>query len=99
MKKTLLILFLCFFCSGMLSASNMNDYRGNKNSKVYHYQTCKFFNRLTNYEEFTTAQEAENKGYSPCKICHPDRIANNRENILSKDKIMLANKENRNATQ
>jgi len=98
MKKKLLILALCFFCSGMLSAANMNDYRGNKNSKVYHYRTCKFFNRLTNYKEFATAQEAENKGYRPCKICHPDRIANNRENILSKDKIMLANKENRNAT-
>jgi len=89
MRKIISILILCFFCSGMLRAASMNDYRGNKNTKVYHYRTCKFFNRLTNYEEFATAQEAEYKGYRACGICHPNLVKFEPIN----NKIMVANKE------
>ena len=95
MKKLFLVLILSFFCSGMLSAANMYDYRGNKNTKVYHYRTCKYFNRLSNYEEFSTAREAENKGYRACGICHPDRIV---KKVNNTNQMMLASKGERNAT-
>ena len=95
MKRYILLLVLCFFCSGMLSASNMNDYRGNKNSKVYHQRGCKYFNRLSNFEEFSTSRGAERAGYRACRICRPDLVKT--EKPMPNNKIMLATKGERNA--
>jgi len=46
---------------------------GSVNSKVYHYQSCRYAQRIKpeNLITFTSAQDAKNHGSHPCKVCKP----------------------------
>ena len=98
MKKILLILALCFFCSGMLSAANTYDFIGNKKSKVYHKNTCWHIKQMNNDNivYFDSAYEAKKEGYEPCGHCKPNLVKT--EKPMPNNKIMLATKGERNAT-
>jgi len=88
MKKAILFLSIAsVVCILGFAFANSYDFRGNKNTHKYHYKTCKFFNRLTNKEDFATAREAEQAGYRPCGLCRPDLVKNE---IPQTGKIMLA---------
>lgn len=97
MKKKFLILVLCFFCSGMLSAANTYDFIGNKKSKIYHKNICWCIKQMNknNIAYFSSANEAESKGYKPCGRCKPDLV----KNVNPDNRIMYADTEDRNATQ
>ncbi len=46
---------------------------GSKNSNVYHYGSCSYVDRIkdANLVIFTNAQDAVDRGYRPCDVCHP----------------------------
>ena len=48
-------------------------YVGSKNSNKYHYPTCRSAQRIKpgNLVTFSSAKEARDAGYVPCKICRP----------------------------
>lgn len=46
-------------------------YIGNVNSKKYHTFDCSYLPKEENRIYFTTKQEAENAGYTPCGVCDP----------------------------
>jgi len=48
-------------------------YVGSVNSDVYHVPSCQLAKRIKdkNLITFSTAEEARNKGYRPCKVCKP----------------------------
>lgn len=48
-------------------------YTGNKNSKVFHIETCDSVKNISNKNKviFQNREDAVNKGYSPCKACNP----------------------------
>jgi len=48
-------------------------YVGSANSNVYHYPTCASAQRInpSNLVTFSSAADAQAKGYRPCKVCRP----------------------------
>jgi endonuclease YncB( thermonuclease family) len=48
-------------------------YVGSKNSDVYHYPSCQYVDNILpeNKIWFSSAQDAINHGYRPCKVCKP----------------------------
>ena len=44
---------------------------GNVNSRVFHTETCKYYNCSNCTENFKSKNDAINAGYRPCKICNP----------------------------
>ncbi len=44
---------------------------GNVKSRVFHTQTCKYYNCSNCTENFKSRTDAINSGYRPCKICDP----------------------------
>lgn len=50
-----------------------NEYVGNKNSKVYHSIDCAAVKKMSDKNKvvFSSAEEAEEDGYKPCKNCNP----------------------------
>ncbi|MDR2700769.1 MAG: MBL fold metallo-hydrolase [Nitrososphaerota archaeon] len=46
-------------------------YIGNKNSKVFHLQSCSFLPQEQNRVYFNSRQEAIDAGYTPCNTCKP----------------------------
>jgi hypothetical protein len=54
-------------------ADAQGQFVGSKNSDIYHYPTCSHVDQiiLENKIWFDTAQEASNKGYTPCLTCKP----------------------------
>lgn len=46
-------------------------YIGNKNSKVFHQDSCRSLPDLKNQVKFTNREEAVQQGYKPCGICKP----------------------------
>lgn len=53
------------------SSTNEVKYIGNKNSKVFHYPTCKNLPAEKNQVSFSTRDEAVDAGYKPCGNCKP----------------------------
>lgn len=49
----------------------VENYIGNKNSKVFHDKDCSSTVSEKNIIYFTTREEAISEGYRPCKICNP----------------------------
>lgn len=90
MKKIYIILALCLFSAGFLKAANTSVFVGNKDSKKFHYHTCRYVKQISdkNIVFFYTIKEAQEAGYIPCKICKPILA----ENIVPKqeDRILLA---------
>ena len=48
-------------------------YVGSKKSDKYHYPTCTSAKRILTENEiwFSSAEDAQSKGYSPCRVCKP----------------------------
>ena len=48
-------------------------YVGNSNSRVYHYASCESVTTMKdkNKTYFDSVEQAESKGYHPCKRCSP----------------------------
>mgnify|MGYP000866509724 CR=1 FL=1 len=71
----LLILSFLVFLFGCIEEVIEKDpdykYIGNKNTKVFHYQTCSYLPDSNNRCYFITRQEAINSGYRPCGKCKP----------------------------
>lgn len=44
-------------------------YSGNKDTKVYHKRGCQYFNCSACTVGFDSAKQAEEAGYTPCKVC------------------------------
>ncbi|WIV11278.1 MBL fold metallo-hydrolase [Proteiniborus sp. MB09-C3] len=51
------------------SKENIERYIGNKNTKIYHSESCSSLPNKENQVEFKSTQEAENEGYQPHKAC------------------------------
>ena len=49
------------------------SYVGNKNSKIFHYNNCKWVDKMQfeNQIVFNSRDEAVGNGYRPCKKCSP----------------------------
>ena len=77
-KRSLLFaLFPVLLLSVMLALAQQAKqpaYVGNKNTKKYHVATCQWAGKIApkNRVEFSSAKEAEDKGFVACKVCKPD---------------------------
>lgn len=49
------------------------SYVGSSNSNKYHMPSCTWAKKInsSNLVEFTSVEDAESKGYQPCKVCKP----------------------------
>jgi flagellar basal body-associated protein FliL len=73
-KKSLLAIFLVVAFMAVAVALALDyKYVGSKNSNIYHYPTCRAAKRIKpeNLVTFTSAKDAQEKGYRPCKVCKP----------------------------
>lgn len=59
--------------SSQAADSNSSQFIGNKNSHIVHKSTCKSAKKMSDKNKvyFSTYEEAENNGYTPCKSCNP----------------------------
>lgn len=50
-----------------------SKYVGSVNSNRYHYPDCEWAQKISpaNQVWFTSAEEAQSRGYLPCKVCKP----------------------------
>lgn len=75
LKKTATNLFFvfCLMAASSSFADESKGYVGSKNSKKFHYSWCKAAQKIgpKNKVEFKTAQEAQDQGREPCKVCKP----------------------------
>ncbi len=46
-------------------------YHGNTKSKIFHKESCRYYNCKKCTANFTIRQQAIEAGYRPCKICKP----------------------------
>ena len=71
LKRRIAIIFLVlmFIASSALAA----DFWASKNSKIYHYPTCKWAQKINpqNLVKFVTPEDAIKAGYRACKVCKP----------------------------
>jgi len=65
---TAAILSLGLLFSTVVTADSA-ELRGNPSSKIYHSEKCQFYNGKGVTEKFSSAAEAQKKGFSPCKNC------------------------------
>jgi len=58
---------------GTTSAPVQNEmkYIGNRGTKKFHNESCRYANEIKDKVIFNSREEAVNGGYSPCKTCHP----------------------------
>ena len=54
-----------------VESTSAGQYIGNKNSKKYHATSCGSLPYEENRTYFTSIQEAEDAGYTPCSFCNP----------------------------
>jgi len=59
--------------SNVQSSAGSGAYVGNANTRVFHYSSCSYVNRMKegNKVYFSTRDEAIAAGYRPCKVCNP----------------------------
>ncbi len=62
-----------FITVSLPSKTSKNIYIGHKGTKKFHLLSCKWAGKIKpeNRVEFSTRQEAIDKGYIPCKVCKP----------------------------
>jgi len=58
-----------FISFGALWVQAAERYHGNVTSRIYHNARCKYFNCKKCTVVFKSAQEAQQAGYRPCKVC------------------------------
>lgn len=73
-KKTISALLLALVVSVLLPiVAFASTYVGNSNSGKFHYQGCKWEQKM--YEShrvyYNSREEAISDGYVPCKVCRP----------------------------
>ena len=68
--RILSIIFILLFLAVSVYAA---QFWGSKNSKIYHYPTCKWAQKIkpSNLVKFNSPEEAIKAGKVPCKICRP----------------------------
>jgi methylphosphotriester-DNA--protein-cysteine methyltransferase len=74
MKKAVQVSAIVFLLVFIFSSLALGvGYLGTKNSKKYHYPTCKLVqkSKADNLVKFNSPEEARKAGYAPCKICRP----------------------------
>lgn len=74
MKKTLMRVTLGLVLGAFLfSAVLLAEYIGSRHSDKYHRPNCRYVQmiKIENRVVFQTAQEAQQAGYVPCKVCRP----------------------------
>lgn len=54
-----------------VKSENIGIYIGNKNSKIFHKNTCSTLPAEKNRVHFDSVEEAVNSGYKACKRCKP----------------------------
>lgn len=66
------LLFILLFATTLVFPQNA-IYIASKHSDKYHLPHCRSAKRISDYNivKFKSIQEAESKGYIPCKICKP----------------------------
>jgi hypothetical protein len=57
-------------CVGV-SAEQPLAYHGNTKSKIFHKESCRYYNCKRCTTDFTIRRQAIEAGYRPCKICKP----------------------------
>ena len=86
-SKLLIIFMLAFISIGFIGCGSKDTptatspettttsitYVGSANSDKYHIPSCTSAQRIkaSNLVEFTSKEDAESKGYQPCKVCKP----------------------------
>ena len=74
MKKTIIAISIIILLVLMIfSQVHAETFVGSKNSDVYHYPSCSYTKRIKaeNLVYFSSAQDAVDHGYRPCKVCNP----------------------------
>jgi methylphosphotriester-DNA--protein-cysteine methyltransferase len=73
MKSFLTVLLFSAVALFATGASSVATYVGSKNSNVYHLPSCRYVTKITKEHliTFETKDEAQKKGYRPCKVCKP----------------------------
>ena len=54
-------------------AESQKYYIGNKNTRKFHLPSCQSLPSEKNRVKLESIEEAEKKGYSPCKRCEPEK--------------------------
>ena len=67
-----ILLILAFVATSILLAADYK-YVGSKRSNKYHYPWCRWAKKIKPYNlvTFRSAEEAQEAGYIPCKVCKP----------------------------
>lgn len=53
------------------------EYRGNRESHVFHEASCRYFNCKNCMVRFSSVEEAIERGFRPCGVCRPSGSRNN----------------------
>ena len=62
--------FMAFLCMGAANAPAADyAYHGNRESRIYHNSSCRYFWCKACTVGFHSSQEARAKGFRPCKVC------------------------------
>lgn len=72
--RSTVVLFLVFaFLAVSLALAADFKYVGSAKSNVYHYPSCGSAKRIKpgNLVTFSSAKDAQGRGYRPCKVCKP----------------------------
>ncbi len=56
---------------GLTAALTTTIFHGNKNSKIFHSQGCRYFDCRNCTRIFHSGNEARQAGFRPCNICRP----------------------------
>jgi hypothetical protein len=68
---TLLLSLGAVFWAGAAPTQPEAVYHGNVQSRIYHRQSCRYFDCKACTVVFKSKEEAEKAGYRPCKVCRP----------------------------
>jgi len=67
MKRIATTLLLAICLAGIAQAA----FSGNRESKVFHRESCRWFTCKNCTATFQTYEQAIQAGYRPCKVCKP----------------------------
>lgn len=76
MRKKLLastLILMLFLAPLSLGLAADKIFHGNKKSKKFHQQSCRYFDCQNCVTVFNSFEEAVDAGYIPCKVCKPTK--------------------------
>ncbi len=68
------------------------EYRGNRESRVFHQESCRYYACKNCTVRFSSADEAIEKGFRPCGVCRP---ANSGSNLAQSEDTYSGNTNSR----